>query len=139
MMIILKMYKLPIYGEIRSGLQGVKGIGFWKSFKISALLGLAFPYFLTSLNTYRGLCIKILVKIYSLNDDRVERKIAKIKKDLENLNNRRWARHRDSLPVNGQRTRSNAGTLKRFLRVLREKIAAAEVAAEMEKKKSAKS
>jgi len=80
---------------------------------------LSFPFFTDNLNFYFFNLIKFLVKFFIKAWDKVKRKRSKIIKVLNSLNSLRSQRHRDLLPVNGQRTRSNAGTRFRILRKLR--------------------
>jgi len=54
------------------------------------------------------------IRYYVLPLDTATRKVNRRFKILLGLNSFRASRHRDYLPVRGQRTRSNMGTLKRL-------------------------
>lgn len=108
--------KIPLNRELRFSLQCVRGFGFWKSFLICSKLGFSFPFFASNLNYYFFILIKNIFKMWFISPDKVRRKRSRWRKILRSLNNLKSQRHNDILPVNGQRTRSNAGTFIRRLR-----------------------
>lgn len=106
---------LPLKREIRSSLQFLNGVGWRKAVLISSKVGLAYPFFINNLNFYQFGLISFLLKYLVLSAVRVNRVISLRIKTLVKLLGHRGVRHRDSLPVRGQRTRSNAGVRKSLI------------------------
>lgn len=100
---------LPINRELRSSLQTIKGVGWHKAIYISSKCGFAYPFFTSNLNFYKFGLLAFMLKYLVLSDVRVERLISLRIKELIALKCYRGLRHRDVLPVRGQRTRTNAG------------------------------
>lgn len=113
-MFLYKQYNLNITKEIRSALQFIYGIGWYKSMLICTKLGLSYPFLLKNLNLYnKGLLIFIL-DFYTWLEVRIKRIIYQNIKQYYDILSYKGIRHKDSLPVRGQRTRSNARTRKRY-------------------------
>jgi small subunit ribosomal protein S13 len=101
--------ELPLKRELRSSLQTIKGVGWRKSIFISSKFGFSYPFFINNLNFYKFFLLSFLLKYLVISDVRVQRFFnAKINM-LISLKCYRGLRHRDFLPVRGQRTRTNAG------------------------------
>ena len=116
-LIYFRNISLPNFLEARSALQKIKGIGKWKSNVICARVGLMFPFFLQDFVIYPYILSWLFfhyIRFYVLPLDTVSRKINRKFKVLFSLKSYRSSRHRDFLPVRGQRTRTNMGTLKRL-------------------------
>jgi len=96
--------------EIRSSLQQIYGVGLSKANFIAAKIGLKYPYFANNLNLYHVNLILYLLKGLVLSDTRIKRAIENNITRLITISSYRGARHRLTLPVRGQRTRTNAGT-----------------------------
>jgi small subunit ribosomal protein S13 len=88
---------------------------------VSAKLGFAFPFFINNLNLYNFFLINSILKDMMLSEIRVRRVMGSDIKNLINIKSYRGSRHFSFLPVRGQRTRTNAGTL-RFLRSHKERV-----------------
>lgn len=96
--------------EIRSSLQQIYGIGLAKANLISIKIGLQYPYFASNLNLYNINLILYLLKGLVLSDTRIKRAIENNITRLITTASYRGSRHTLTLPVRGQRTRTNAGT-----------------------------
>ena len=96
--------------EIRSSLQQIYGIGLAKANLISVKIGLKYPYIANNLNLYNINLILFLLKGLVLSDTRIKRTIENNITRLITTSSYRGARHKLTLPVRGQRTRTNAGT-----------------------------
>jgi small subunit ribosomal protein S13 len=103
---------LPLHRELRSSLQAIKGIGWQKAISISSKFGFAYPFFIDNLNFYKFFLLSFLLKYLVLSEVRVQRVISSQIRELIAINSYRGLRHRDFLPVRGQRTRTNAGVRK---------------------------
>lgn len=113
-MFSFRNYDLPDSRELRCSLQSIKGIGWRKSFWITARLGFAYPFFIGNLNFYRFWLLSFLLKFLVIGEVKAQRLIQINIRSLIDLQNYRGLRHRDFLPVRGQRTRTNAGVRKRL-------------------------
>jgi len=105
---------IPLKKEILPALQAIWSIGWVKALSISAKLGLAYPFFINNLNFYNFAIIFFLLKNLTLSEVRLKRIISNNIKNLLDINSYAGARHSLNLPVRGQRTRTNAGTARRF-------------------------
>lgn len=116
------LYKQVIFNkytqEIRSSLKILYGIGKYKSNYICSRVGLVFPFFLGSLNRYYISLIIFLLDYFTWLEVRIKRQVFLNIKKLFNNNSYKGLRHKDSLPVRGQRTRTNAHTKKRYKIIL---------------------
>ena len=104
---------LPLNKELRSSLQSIKGVGFRKSHFIAAKFGFCYPFFIGNLNFYNFLLLSFLLKYLVLSEVRVKRLLHFKIRELISIKCYRGLRHRDFLPVRGQRTRTNANVRKR--------------------------
>jgi small subunit ribosomal protein S13 len=107
-------FDLPLNRELRSSLQAIKGVGFRKSNYIASKLGFGYPFFIGNLNFYNFFLISFLLKYLVLSEVRVRRALNFRIRELISLQTYRGLRHRDFLPVRGQRTRTNASVRKRL-------------------------
>lgn len=118
------VYKQVIFNkyeqEIKPALQIIYGIGHYKSFLISTKMGLTSTYFLGDLNIYYLSLLTYLLDFYSWLEVRIKRVIYQNIKSLFDNSSYKGMRHKDSLPVRGQRTRTNACTKKRYKIILHE-------------------
>lgn len=73
-------------------------------------MGFAYPYFIKNLNYYNLNFLLYLLKGLVLSDTRIKRNIEMNINRLITINTYKGTRHKLSLPVRGQRTRTNAGT-----------------------------
>lgn len=105
---------LPMKRELRSSLQVIKGVGFRKSFYIAAKCGIAYPFFIENLNVYQFAVISYLLRFFVRGESQVKRELNVFIRNLVELQTYKGLRHRDYLPVRGQRTRTNAGVRKRL-------------------------
>jgi small subunit ribosomal protein S13 len=90
-------------------LKKIYGVSWYKSNKILSKLGLSKNYYNSNLNDYNINIILYLLKGLVLSDIRIKRLINNNIDRLININSYRGSRHKLSLPVRGQRTRTNAG------------------------------
>ena len=95
--------------EIRVSLKSIYGVGWYKANFISIKLGLSNPFFSANLNDYNINIILYLLKGLVLSDTRIKRVIENNITRLININCYKGTRHVLTLPVRGQRTRTNAG------------------------------
>ena len=113
-MFLFRDYVLPLKKEIRCSLQVIKGVGFWKSNFLCFKIGIAFPFFIENIWLYLFFVLTFFIKLLVLSFSTVYRKQNKRLNFILKIKARRSLRHRDLLPVNGQRTRSNGGTRRRL-------------------------
>jgi small subunit ribosomal protein S13 len=119
-MFIYKQYTLNSNREVRSSLQIIYGIGYHKSNLISIKLGLSFPFLFKNLNIYNLQLLSYVLDFYTWLEIRIKHYIFQNIKKLFEINAYKGLRHRDSLPVRGQRTRTNACTKKRIKLIFNE-------------------
>src|ERR1700749_3681017 len=119
-MFSFRNFDLPINRELRSSLQFIRGVGFKKASFIASKFGFSYPFFVGNLNFYNFLLISFLLKYLVLSEVRVRRILSLKIRELISMNSYRGTRHRDFLPVRGQRTRTNANIRKsdRFRKTL---------------------
>lgn len=72
----------PNNREIRSSLQTMSGMGFWKSFFICAKIGVGYPFFIYNLNFYYFLIFTFFFKRLVLSSNTVKRKLTRAYKTL---------------------------------------------------------
>jgi small subunit ribosomal protein S13 len=113
-MFIYKQYTLNINKEVRSSLQLIYGIGWYKSNLISIKLGLSFPFLFKNLNNYNLQLLSYIMDYYTWLEIRIKHYIFQNIKKLFEANTYKGLRHKDSLPTRGQRTRTNASTKKKI-------------------------
>jgi len=117
-MFIYKQYNLGLKKDIRLSLQLIYGVGWLKSIFISSRLGCAYPFSLNNINLYGYLVLIYILDFFTWLEVRVKRIIFQNIKNLYKIGSYKGLRHKDSLPVRGQRTRTNASTKKRYKIVL---------------------
>jgi small subunit ribosomal protein S13 len=113
-MFIYKQYNLDLNKEIRASLQFIYGIGWYKAIIISSKLGLSYPFLFKHLNIYNKKLLSFILDFYTWLEIRIKRLIYKNIKHHYDINSYIGLRHKDSLPVRGQRTRTNARTKKKI-------------------------
>jgi ribosomal protein S13 len=113
-MFIYRYFILNSLREVRFSLQKIVGLGFRKTFLICAKAGVAFPFSLFNMSFYFFSVIIFLVKFFAKSYVTVNRIRAVKVNNLMNVGQLRAAKHRDFLPVNGQRTRTNCGVRRRL-------------------------
>lgn len=117
-MFIYKQYNLEINKEIRSSLQSIYGIGWYKSILICSKIGLSYPFILSNLNAYNRHLLSFVLDFYTWLEVRIRRVIYQNIKKYYEISSYVGIRHKDNLPVRGQRTRTNASTKKRHKIIL---------------------
>jgi len=120
-MFLFRDKRIPLNREFRSAIQCIWSVGIKKSLLISSKLGLSFPFFMNNLNYYNFSLCFFLLKNLTLSEVRIKRTIAEKINDLISMECYKGSRHRTFLPVRGQRTRTNSGTM-RFLRSHKERV-----------------
>lgn len=106
-------YDLPLNRELRSSLQSIKGVGWHKANLVAARFGFGYPFFLSNLNFYQFHLLSYMLTFLVRSEVKAERVITTNIRILMETQAYRGLRHRDFLPVRGQRTRTNAGVRKR--------------------------
>jgi len=119
-MFLYKQYNLDENKEIRSALQFIYGVGWYKSLFICSKIGLSYPFLLKYLNFYYKNLLIFILDFYTWLEVRIKRYIYQNIKKHYDIMSYKGIRHKDSLPVRGQRTRSNARTKKRYKIILNE-------------------
>ena len=109
-MFLFREISLSEKSEIRVSLKQVYGVGWYKSNFILNKIGISYPFFGVNLNYYNINTILYLLKGLVLSDARIKRVIDNNITRLINIESYRGSRHKLTLPVRGQRTRTNAGT-----------------------------
>jgi small subunit ribosomal protein S13 len=119
-MFIYKQVTLNINREVRLSLQKIFGIGWYKSSIISVKMGLSFPFVFKNLNNYNLQLLSYILDYYTWLEIRIKHYIFQNIKKLFEINSYKGLRHKDSLPVRGQRTRTNASTKKKIKYIFNE-------------------
>jgi len=117
-MFIYKQVTLNINREVRLSLQKIFGIGWYKSSIISIRMGLSFPFLFKNLNNYNLQLLSYILDYYTWLEIRIKHYIFQNIKKLFEINSYKGLRHKDSLPVRGQRTRTNASTKKKKIKYI---------------------
>jgi small subunit ribosomal protein S13 len=99
--------------EIRSALCEIFGIGFRKALLIITKVGLSYPFFMSNLTNYYFNLMLFLLHAWLLSVNRIKRTVSLNVKTLVDTGSRRGRRHVLKLPTRGQRSRTNANTIKR--------------------------
>jgi ribosomal protein S13 len=81
-------------------------------------MGLAFPFLLKNLNFYNAQFLSFILDFFTWLEVRIKRYIYQNIKTQFEINSYKGIRHKDNLPVRGQRTRTNASTRKRYKVIL---------------------
>ena len=108
-----KKFNLPFNKEARCSLQVIKGIGWHKATWITTRVGIGYPYMFNKVNAYLYTLIQQFLNCCTWLEVRLNRFIKSRIKELILMKSYKGSRHKDCLPVRGQRTRTNAGTQKR--------------------------
>jgi small subunit ribosomal protein S13 len=109
-MFLFRDFVLSEKKEIKFTLKQIYGIGLNKSIKIINILGLSSPYYTVNLNQYQINIIIFLLKGLVISESKIKKIIENNINKLYNNGSLRGVRHKLSLPVRGQRTRTNAQT-----------------------------
>jgi small subunit ribosomal protein S13 len=117
-MFTYKQYNLDIKRDIRLSLQLIYGIGWLKSIFICSRLGFSYPFSLNNINLYNFFILTYILDFFTWLEIRIKRIIFQNIKNLYKIESYKGIRHKDSLPVRGQRTRTNASTKKRYKIIL---------------------
>lgn len=112
-MFLFRDFTLTEKREIRASLKEIYGLGWLKSYRISDKLGLSNPFFSNNLNDYYISLILYLLKGFILSDTKIKRVIENNISNLILTKSYRGTRHNLTLPVRGQRTRTNSATQRR--------------------------
>jgi small subunit ribosomal protein S13 len=102
--------------EIRNSLQNIFGIGWFKSIMIVSKMGLSYPFSIDNLNLYNFFVLSSILDDYTWLEIRIKREIFHRISVLIEIDSYKGKRHADGLPVRGQRTRTNASSVKRLKR-----------------------
>ncbi len=102
---------IPDDKQLAYGLTAVFGIGLSRSKKILTECNIAFTTKPTALSTEEENLIREKVESYRIEGD-LKREIASNVKRLKDIQSYRGSRHAKRLPARGQRTKTNARTLK---------------------------
>jgi small subunit ribosomal protein S13 len=108
---------LPLNKEVRNSLQVIWGVGWRKSIIIAARVGLAYPHFMKNLSFYLFCLMVYLLKHLVVSYSRCSRVISLNIKTLVEIKCWKGFRHSLSLPVHGQRSKTNARTSKRRIKL----------------------
>lgn len=109
-MFLFREVTLSERSEIRISLKKIYGVGWYKSNYIINKLGLCYPLSGTNINGYNINIILYLLKGLIVSDARIKRVIENNITKLITIESYKGSRHKLTLPVRGQRTRTNAGT-----------------------------
>jgi len=99
--------------ELLSSLQTIRGIGWRKSLFISSKLGFGYPFFIGNMNLYHFSLLSFLLNYLVLSEVVIKRSLNSIIRKLKLLGHYSGMRHIDSLPVHGQRTRTNSRSVRK--------------------------
>ena len=113
-MFVYKSYNIEGKKEARLSLQSIYGIGWYKSILIVSKMGLSFPFLFKNLNSYNLQLLSFILDFYTWLDSRIRHFVSQNIRKLVEINAYKGLRHKDSLPVRGQRTRTNASTKKKI-------------------------
>ena len=116
-MFLYKQRYLKEKVELRNALMAIYGIGFYKSVLICTKIGLGYPYSIDNLNYYNYLVLVSLLDELTWLEVRIKRVLSEKIKILFNIQCYKGFRHRDLLPCRVQRTRTNAKSCKRQLKI----------------------
>lgn len=109
-MFLFRDFVLSERKEIRASLKKIYGVGWFKANLIADYIGLSNPFFSNNLNDYLIYQILFLLKGLVISDSRIKRFVENnINRYLINASYR-GARHKLTLPVRGQRSRTNSAT-----------------------------
>jgi len=109
-MFLFRDFSLTEKKELRISLISIYGIGWNKANKIINILAISKPFFSNNINDYYINLVLFLLKGFVLSDTKIKRIIDNNINNLIVNKSYKGSRHRLTLPVRGQRTRTNAAT-----------------------------
>jgi len=109
-MFLFRDFTITEKKEIRASIKYIYGISWHKSNLIFNRIGLSNPFFGNNLNDYYINFIIYLLKGYILSDSKIKRIIDNNINNLLINYSYKGTRHKLTLPVRGQRTRTNSAT-----------------------------
>ena len=112
MSFLFRDLKIPGNKELRCALQHIWGVGWNKSLFVSSKIGAPYPMCIDNLVSYYYAIIIYFLDNFTISSVRIKRTMKDNILFLQNINSYKGARHSYFLPVHGQRTRTNAGTMK---------------------------
>lgn len=107
-------FDLPNNRELRNALHVISGVGWRKSILLTSKCGIYYPFNINNLNYYNFNILFFLLNKSIISDVRVKRFISSNINKLIDMACYKGIRHKDFLPVRGQRTRTNARTRRRM-------------------------
>ncbi len=107
-------YDLPNNKELRNALHVINGISWRKSILYTTKCGFYYPFNINNLNYYNFNILFYLLNKSMVSDVKVKRFINSNINRLMDIQCYKGFRHRDYLPVRGQRSRTNACTRRRM-------------------------
>lgn len=111
-MLLFRDVKLNQRKEIRSSLKKIYGVGWVKSKRVCAKIGVSYPFFLQNLSIYKTNLLLILLKYSVISKTRINRVIEVNIHRLKKISCYKGIRHGLCLSVRGQRSRTNSWTQK---------------------------
>lgn len=114
-MFLYKQVYLKERLEVRNSLQGIFGVGWYKSLWVASRIGLSYPFSSDRVNVYISLLFCCVLDGVTWLESRIRRMISLNIKKLIDIECYKGFRHRDKLPCRGQRTRTNAKSVKRLI------------------------
>lgn len=112
MSFLFRDLKIPGNKELRCALQHIWGIGWNKSLLVSTKIGAPYPISINNLSLYYYSIIIYFLDNFTISSVRIKRTMKDNILFLQEIGSYKGARHIYFLPVHGQRTRTNAGTMK---------------------------
>jgi len=109
-MFLFRDFTLDAKREIRLALRLIYGVGWRKAILVSAAAGIGYPFYLNKINGFNFTVLSAALKTSIISDVRIKRRIEFNISRLTQINNVKGLRHKLSLPIHGQRTRTNAST-----------------------------
>jgi small subunit ribosomal protein S13 len=116
-MFLYKQREIKIGKEVRSAIMVLFGVGKHKAFLAVSKLALRFPCKTNLLNLYLFNFLGSVLNYLTLLDVHIKREIQQNIFSLIEIGSYRGERHKDNLPVRGQRTRTNAKTRKKSIKL----------------------
>jgi len=109
-MFLFRDNPLIVTKEIRFALKNIYGVGFRKAFYLCARAGIGYPVQLNQINEYYYELLHVLLKHLVISDVRIKRRMEFNIAKFTKIGSVKGLRHLLSLPIHGQRTRTNACT-----------------------------
>ena len=110
-----------INSQWSSALRFIFGIGWYKSFKILSSVGFSDYALVGKINNFYKDILFYYLENFIMTESNINHFISENIRKLIDINTYKGSRHKMSLPVHGQRTRTNANT-RRSIRLLAEKL-----------------